>query len=126
MFRAAGSSGDDRTGTMKSLLTACLLIAALPMGAQTIRNDDSCDISVAPAATLLLPYFQVQIDGGGAAPRDTLVTITNVSNAMRIVHVTLWTDLAYPIFAFDLTLTPYDVQPLSFYGLLVTGAVPGA
>ena len=27
----------------------------------TTDNDDSCDIGVAPAATLLLPYFEVDL-----------------------------------------------------------------
>ena len=29
-------------------------------GPTTTNNDDSCDIMVAPAATLLLPYFEVE------------------------------------------------------------------
>jgi hypothetical protein len=32
-----------------------LLLFALPRAAATRNNDDSCDITVMPAATLLLP-----------------------------------------------------------------------
>ena len=31
-------------------------------GPTTTNNDDSCDIGVAPAATLLLPYFEVDFN----------------------------------------------------------------
>ena len=47
-------------------------------GPATTNNDDSCDIGVAPAATLLLPYFEVDLDD--PAGETTLFTITNVSN----------------------------------------------
>ncbi|HVR38865.1 MAG TPA: hypothetical protein VMU84_07190 [Thermoanaerobaculia bacterium] len=108
---------------MKYALAAFLFIAALPMGAATIRNDDSCDISVAPAATLLLPYFEADLEADRAHALDTMFTIANVSHATRIAHVTLWTDLAYPIYAFDLVLTPYDVQAISMRDLLQTGSI---
>ena len=31
------------------------------LGPATTNNDDSCDIGAAPAATLLLPYFEVDL-----------------------------------------------------------------
>jgi hypothetical protein len=34
---------------------------ALASSAATRNNDDSCDIAVLPAATLLLPYFEVDL-----------------------------------------------------------------
>src|SRR5215216_1332535 len=67
-------------------------------GPATTNNDDSCDISVAPAATLLLPYFEVDIDD--PAGETTLFTITNVSNEDQIAHVTLWTDYSFPVIDF--------------------------
>ena len=48
-------------------------------GPSTTNNDDTCDISVAPAATLLLPYFEVDFKSSAATARTTLFTITNVS-----------------------------------------------
>jgi hypothetical protein len=38
----------------------------------TTNNDDSCDISLQPAATLLLPYFEVDFNAppGAAVPVD--------------------------------------------------------
>ena len=71
---------------MKRLIL--LLFLALPLAAATNDNDDSCDISVLPAATLLLPYFEVDLDGF-ARDGTTLFTITNVTNLDRVAHVTL-------------------------------------
>ncbi len=52
--------------------------AGVALGPTTTNNDDTCDISVAPAATLLLPYFEVET-AAVANARSTLFTITNVS-----------------------------------------------
>jgi hypothetical protein len=56
----------------------------------TTSNDNSCDIAVTPAATLLLPYFAVD------KVRTTLFTVINVSPQPQIARVTPWTDWAYP------------------------------
>ena len=45
-----------------------------------------------PAATLLLPYFDVDLDD--PFNETTLITVVNVANFDRIAHVTLWTDRA--------------------------------
>ena len=39
----------------------------------TTNNDDSCDISVMPAATLLLPYFAVDINATAGTGRTVLL-----------------------------------------------------
>jgi hypothetical protein len=70
-----------------------LLLLAFPIAAATNANDDSCDVSVLPAATLLLPYFEVDLDDQSRG--TTLFTVTNVTNVDRVAHVTLWTDRAF-------------------------------
>ncbi len=105
-----------------SILLSIAAAAAVP---SSINNDDSCDIKVAPAATLLLPYFEV--DTNDTTGRTTLFTITNVTHYPQIAHVTLWTDWAYPVFTFNIFLTGYDVQAINLYDVLVRGitAPPG-
>jgi hypothetical protein len=98
-----------------------LVVAATSMLAATIDNDHSCDVVVLPAATLLLPYFEVDVDHAGG--ETTLFTITNVTNTERIVRVTLWTDYAYPILAFNVYLTGYDVQSINLYDVIARGRV---
>jgi len=85
-------------------------------GPTTTNNDDSCDIGVAPAATLLLPYFEVDVTA--ARTQNTLFTITNVSRLPQIAHVTLWTDWSFPVLDFNIYLTGYDVQGISMSDIL--------
>ena len=61
--------------------------AGVASGPTTTNNDDSCDIGVAPAATLLLPYFEVDFGSPQTTARQTLFTITNVSAFPQIAHV---------------------------------------
>jgi len=84
-------------------------------GPTTTNNDDSCDISTAPAATLLLPYFEVDINAPQTTAQTTLFTITNVTQIPQIAHVTVWTDLSFPVLDFNIFLTGYDVQSISLY-----------
>jgi hypothetical protein len=90
-------------------------------GPATTNNDDSCDISVAPAATLLLPYFEVDITSAAGTGETTLFTITNVSQLPQVAHVTLWTDWSYPVIDFNIYLTGYDVQSINLYDVIVRG-----
>ena len=92
----------------------------------TTNNDDSCEITVAPAATLLLPVFDVNITAAAGASDTTLFTITNVSAAPQIAHVTLWTDWSFPVLDFNIFLTGYDVQSINLFDVIARGQVaPG-
>src|SRR6266550_4718433 len=109
---------------MKKLL-AIALFAAMTTGyasAGTRDNDDSCDIKVAPAATLMLPYFEVDTNPN-VPGQTTLFTITNVSRYPQIAHVTLWTDWAYPVLTFNIFLTGYDVQAINLYDVIARGTI---
>ncbi len=105
---------------MRKLFILLLLSLAWTASATT-KNDDSCDIAVLPAATLLLPYFEVDLDD--PAGETTIFTITNVTNTDAIARVTLWTDRAYPVVTFNVYLTGYDVQPLDLYDILARGVI---
>lgn len=101
------------------ILGALLMVAGSAFAQGTVFNEDSCDISVSPAATLLLPYFSVDPAG-----ETTLVTITNVSDIPAVAHFTVWTNLSYPVLDFNVFLTGYDVQGLSLTDVLVNGNLP--
>lgn len=94
--------------------------------AATINNDDSCDIAVLPAATLLLPNFEVDINAPQAVARTTLFTVVNTSKGERIARATIWTDYGYPLLSFNISLTGYDVQPVNLYDIIVRGILPPA
>ncbi|HEV7426812.1 MAG TPA: hypothetical protein VGQ46_10625 [Thermoanaerobaculia bacterium] len=108
---------------MKRLLVfaASLLIANAASAGSSINNDDTCDIKVGPAATLLLPHFEVDVFG--TSGQTTLFTITNVSRYPQIAHVTLWTDWAFPVLTFNIFLTGYDVQSINLADVLLRGAI---
>ena len=88
----------------------CLLLAAGRAGAEIGTIDD------VPAATLLLPYFECELDAnlvpatGGVT---TLFSINNASATAVLAHVTLWTDESIPTLDFDVYLTGYDVQTIN-------------
>ena len=98
-----------------------LLLLAAPLFAATTNNDDSCDIAVQPAATLLLPYFDVDVKSGAVT---TLFTLQNVSPKPVIANVTLWTDWGFPVLNFPVHLTGYDVQGINLYDVLALGNLP--
>jgi hypothetical protein len=98
-----------------------LLLLAAPLFAATTNNDDSCDVALQPAATLLLPYFEVDLKSRAAT---TLVTLQNVSPKAVIANVTLWTDWGFPVINFPVHLTGYDVQGINLYDVLALGNLP--
>jgi hypothetical protein len=97
--------------------------------AQTLRdattdNNASCDISTSPAATLLLPYFEVDVNSHVTKAQNTIFSIINTSRSPQIARVTVWTDSGYPALWFNVFLTGYDVQSISLYDVLARGIVP--
>lgn len=92
-------------------------------GPATTNNDDSCDIGTAPAATLLLPYFEVDFRSPQTTARTTLFTITNVSALPQIAHVVIWTDYSFAALDFNIFLTGYDVQGINLYDIFQRGQI---
>jgi hypothetical protein len=68
-------------------------------------------IDAVPAATLLLPYFEVDLVNPAGV--TTLFSINNASASAALAHVTLWTDESVPTLNFDVYLTGYDVQTIN-------------
>ncbi|MEO8277002.1 MAG: hypothetical protein ABI639_12360 [Thermoanaerobaculia bacterium] len=102
---------------MKSLWAAALLaVLAGPAFAVIGTIDD------VPAATLLLPYFEVDLDNPSGA--TTLMSINNASAEATLAHVVLWTDLSVHVLDFNIYLTGYDVQSLNLRDIIVNGNLP--
>jgi len=96
------------------------------VGPTTTNNDDSCDIGTAPAATLLLPYFEVDFKSPAQTARTTIFTITNTTDLPQIAHVVIWTDWSFPALDFNIFLTGYDVQGINLYDIFNRGIIaPG-
>jgi len=113
---------------MKISIRIAIVVLAVSLSpilpAATIANDDSCDIAVLPAATLLLPNFEVDINAPQSVARTTLFTIVNTSKEQRLARATIWTDWGYPLLSFNISLTGYDVQPVNLHDIIVRGNLP--
>jgi hypothetical protein len=97
-------------------LVALTLLAAAPACA-VIGTIDAV-----PAATLLLPYFEVDLtDPSGA---NTLFSVNNASATAILAHVVIYSDLSVPVLDFNIYLTGYDVQTINLRDILVNGHVP--
>ena len=74
-----------------------------------------------PAATLLLPYFEVDVAGNQVG--TVMFTVHNVSPNPHVAHVTLWTDAGIPTYAFDMYLAGNDVIDVDLRAVFA-GIVP--
>lgn len=73
-------------------------------------------------ASLLFPYFQVDLDSGDGL--TTLLAIGNSSTEDALTHVVLWTDWGIPTFAFDVHLPGDAVQTLNLRDVFQSGRLP--
>ncbi len=111
--------------TLRLCLAAILVVAALlplPAAAGVLTNN--CVVGERPAATLLIPYFEVDL--ANPAGRTTLVSIANRDTFIFpvLARVTVWTDWGIPTAAFTIFLAPNDVQTLNLRDLFNTGLAP--
>jgi hypothetical protein len=79
-------------------------------------------VSDQPSASLLLPYFEVNLDNPSGA--NTLMTINNASATATLAHVVIWSDLSVPSLEFLVYLTGYDVYTLNLGDLFINGILP--
>lgn len=121
--RAAATAISSTSGTLRLSVLGILLVGggllAAPAAAGVLTGN--CRVGNQPAATLLIPYFQVDVDRADGA--TTLVSVNNASAKPALARVTLWTDWGVPTLAFDVYLTGYDVQTLNLRDLF-QGVLP--
>ena len=107
-------------------------VLALSMTAVVATNPVSaelCTIDQVPAATLLVPHFQVDLDAWCGAPGSgagvtTLFTIRNTRAEPVLTQVNLWSDVDLPVGGFPVYLDGYDTQAINLADVLCNGAVP--
>lgn len=98
------------------LALGIVLAAAAPGNAQVPPP-----ISNRPGSTLLLPYFEVNLDS--AKDINTIFSISNASATAILAHTTIWSDMGVPVLAFDVYLTGYDTERIDLRSVLL-GNVP--
>jgi len=104
---------------MKKVL-ACLALAALATSGAA--KADLCTIEATPAATLLLPYFEVNIDDPNGV--DTFFSVNNAEPVSLLAHVVVWTDMSVEALDFNVFLTGYDVQTIGLGMIIRNGILP--
>jgi hypothetical protein len=104
---------------MKKSCLALLLLAGFLAAAPS--RAVICTIDAVPAATLLLPYFEVDLDNMWG--NDTVFSVNNASATAVLAHVVVWSDLSVPVLDFNIYLTGYDVQTINLRDVL-HGSLP--
>jgi hypothetical protein len=69
-----------------------------------------------PAATLLLPFFEVDLSSSNGV--NTVLSVNNASSSAVLAHVVLWSELSVPVLDFNIYLTGYDVAQVSLRDVL--------
>jgi hypothetical protein len=104
------------SGWLQSLVIAIAALMAAPQTHAAIGSIDNV-----PAATLLFPYFEVDLSNANG--RSTVVSVTNSSATAILVNTTLWTNAGVPVQNFNIYLTGYDTQSVDLRTVL-TGTLP--
>jgi hypothetical protein len=110
-------------GTMRSrrILLMLAVASCLTLTTRSAVAQPALNVADQPAATLLLPYFEVDLANPAGA--NTLFTVNNASATAVLAHVTLWSTMHVPVYAFNVYLTGYDAQPMYVRDLL-SGVLP--
>jgi hypothetical protein len=109
--------------TRRDPLGRALLLAVLALPALAgLASATLCRTDTVPAATLLLPYFEVDLNHPNGL--TTLFSVNNASATAVLVHVVIWSDLAVPVLGFNVYLTGYDVQTINLRDVIVNGNLP--
>jgi hypothetical protein len=74
-----------------------------------------------PGSTLLLPYFEVDVKKKNGT--NTIFSVNNATDIAVLTHITIWSDLAVPVLAFNVYLTGYDVQTINLHDV-INGKLP--
>ncbi|MBL8299159.1 MAG: putative Ig domain-containing protein [Rhodanobacteraceae bacterium] len=100
-------------------LGAALLLGAFAPAHATINALDNV-----PAATLLLPYFEV--DATNPTATRTVLTVGNRAATETLAHVTLWSDRGVPTYNFNVRLDGYGITEIDLSQLFATGTLPAS
>src|SRR5512134_1277002 len=104
---------------MSNRFILAVLVPALLLFGATRARAELGTIDNTAGATLLLPYFEVDLaDPIGMTTLFSIIASGEFGTppnqfpsaaSAGVAHVTLWTDLGIPTFAFDIYLTGFDV-----------------
>ncbi len=85
------------------------------------RTPESCITGQRAAATLLVPFFEVDLEHPSGP--TTLFAVNNALTEPALARVVLWTDCGLPVLGFDLYLGPDEVRTINLRDVLA-GQLP--
>jgi hypothetical protein len=97
------------------VVLVCLL-AAVPVKA------DICAVDQRPGATLLIPWFSVDLEN--ASGTTTSFWVRNLATSPTLTNVTLWSDYGVPAFWFNVYLPAFGTERIDLGALLREGRMP--
>ncbi|MDP9120317.1 MAG: hypothetical protein M3O15_02955 [Acidobacteriota bacterium] len=100
----------------------CLAVLGLTALARLGAALAQCGIQETPAATLLLPYFEVDLST--STGKTTQVTVGNAFSSGALVEAVVWSDLGVPISSFDIYLNGYQDVRFDLRDILEGGRLP--
>lgn len=98
-----------------------ILLLSVVTSAPSVAEIGTTD--TAPAATLLLPYFEVNLDDPNFG--TTTFTVNTFEISGSIVHVTLWTNAAVGTTSFDITLPSTGAETIDLRDIFAGQTVAG-
>jgi len=110
-----------RRSIFAGLVTLAVVASASPAAAILCTQDQ------VPAASLLIPYFEVDVSDSACANADGRTTVISIHNEDPMptwTWVTLWTDWGEPGLYFGVYLTGYDTQTLNLRDIFCGGELP--
>lgn len=106
---------------MKRLCLGLMVVCLLALGGQAFA--EMCTLDAVPAATLLVPYFEVNWTQPQATALNTIFSVNNASEVPTLGHVVVWSNWSVPLIDFDIYLSGYDVVAFSVWELF-QGNIP--
>jgi len=102
-------------------LGLCFAFASL-LGSAGAALALDCHVEPVPAATLLLPYFEVDLNNPNS--HTTLLSVNNASTQPVLAKAEVWSDLGVALFGFMIYLKGDDIQTINLRDVLVYGQLP--
>jgi hypothetical protein len=100
-----------------AIFALCAFASLLSSRVHAVYNA----LDAVPAATVLIPYFEVDL--GNTSGRSTIVSVTNTSATAILVRATVWSNANLPVYSFPIYLTGYDVASFNMRDV-INGVLP--
>jgi hypothetical protein len=100
------------------------LFGAASLLASAAAHADMCATDQRPGASLLIPFFEVDLAGTPGQARNTRFWVRNTATRPRLTNVTLWTTWGIPALQFNVFIPAYGTQRIDVGAIFLQGTLP--